>query len=89
MALGARPGSVLGLVLRQGGLLLAGGLAAGAFVAWGLTRLLGEMLYGVEPFDPTTVGAMTAVLAVTALAASWLPARRAARVDPVDALRTE
>jgi putative ABC transport system permease protein len=89
MALGARPGSVLGLVLRQGGLLLAGGLAAGAFVAWGLTRLLGEMLYGVEPFDPATVGAMAAVLAVTALAASWLPARRAARVDPVDALRTE
>jgi ABC-type antimicrobial peptide transport system permease subunit len=58
-------------------------------VAWGLTRLLGEMLYGVEPFDPATVGIMAAVLAATALAASWLPARRAARVDPVDALRSE
>lgn len=89
MALGARPGAVLGLVLRQGGLLLAGGLALGGFAAWGVVELLSDLLYGVERFDPATIVFMTAVLAVTALVASWLPARRAARVDPVEALRTE
>jgi predicted permease len=89
MALGARPREVLGLVLRQGAVLLAGGLAAGALAAWGLSRLLRGLLYGVAPYDPPTFAAMAALLAATAVAATWLPARRAARLDPVEALRVE
>jgi predicted permease len=89
MALGARPREVLGLVLRQGAVRLAGGLAAGALAAWGLSRLLRGLLYGVAPYDPATFAAMAALLAATAVAATWLPARRAARLDPVEALRVE
>ena len=89
MALGARPRMVLGLVFRRGLLLTLVGLAGGLVVALGATRLLRSLLYGVEPADPATYAAITLVLAVSAVAATWFPARRATRVDPMEAIRTE
>lgn len=89
MALGARPAEVLRMVFRRGlGLILAG-LASGVVAALGATRLLRSLLYGVEPADPATFGAIVLVLGSAAAAAIWLPARRATRVDPVEAIRAE
>ena len=89
MALGAQPGQVSRLVLGHG-LRLAGlGVAIGAAAAWGLTRLLAKLLFGVKTHDPLTFGAVTVLLAAVALAACLLPARRASRVDPMRALRYE
>jgi putative ABC transport system permease protein len=89
LALGARSGEVLGMVVKNG-LALAGiGLAVGIVLAGFATRLLASTLHGVDPLDPTTFGAVTAVLLVVATLASYLPARRATRVDPIRALRTE
>jgi putative ABC transport system permease protein len=89
MALGAQPGQVSRLVLGHG-LRLAGlGVAIGAGAAWGLTRLLAKLLFGVKTHDPLTFGAVTLLLAGVALAACLLPARRASRVDPMRALRYE
>ena len=87
MALGAGRGSVLGMVLRDGALLALVGLTVGMIAALALTRFLGGMLYDITPTDPLTYVAMAAVLAVAVIVASWIPARRAARVDPVVALR--
>jgi ABC-type antimicrobial peptide transport system permease subunit len=89
MALGARRGDVLALILRRGLRLSLYGIAlglAGAFVA---TRLLGEMLYGLSATDPLTFAGVSLLLAAVALLASYVPARRAARVDPMVALRCE
>jgi putative ABC transport system permease protein len=89
MALGARPAEVLRMVFRRGlGLILAG-LVSGVVAALGATRLLRSLLYGVEPADPATFAAIVLVLGSAAAAAIWLPARRATRVDPVEAIRTE
>ena len=89
MALGAPRGNVLGLILRQG-LQLAGiGVAVGALVAFGVTRLLGALLYGVPSTDVVAFLGAAMLLVVAAIAASWIPARRAAAVDPVIALRAE
>ena len=89
MALGATRGSVLSLVLR-GGLAWAGtGIAAGLIGALFLTRLMRGLLYGVAPHDPWTFAAVALVLLSIAAAASAVPALRAARVDPLDALKTE
>jgi predicted permease len=89
MALGATPGGVLAMVLRGGmGLTLLGigiGVAGGAFAA----RALGKLLYGVPPFDPVTFGLVALLLAAVAGLATLLPARRATRVDPLVALRSE
>jgi ABC-type antimicrobial peptide transport system permease subunit len=63
------------------------GIAIGLVSAWGLAGLLRQMLFGVEPQDPLTLGVVAAVLLAVTLLASWLPARRAARVDPAVALR--
>ena len=74
----------------RGGLRLAAfGMGLGVIGAWGLTRFLSAVLYGVGPVDPVTFAGTIAVLIVTAAAASWLPARRAARLDPVETLRVE
>jgi predicted permease len=89
LALGAQPGAVVGMVLR-GGLLLAGvGLALGVVAYLGLGRLLQSVVYGVSPRDPVTLALGVAVLLGAALVACWIPARRAARVDAIVALRAE
>jgi ABC-type antimicrobial peptide transport system permease subunit len=89
IALGARPADVQRMVIRRGLLLTLGGIAIGMTGAWMLTRFLAAVLYGIEPTDPMTFGGVAAVLTLAALLASWLPALRAARVDPVEALRAE
>jgi putative ABC transport system permease protein len=89
MALGAQPRDVLKLVLGASMMWTFGGIAAGIAGAVGLTRLLGDLLYGVQPADPFILGATAAVLAAVAFAACYVPARRAMRVDPMVALRYE
>ena len=89
MALGAVRRQVLGLVLRQSMTLVAAGLGLGLLGAWLSSRLLAGFLYGIAATDPLTFAVVPALLAAVALAAAWLPARRATRVDPVTALRIE
>jgi putative ABC transport system permease protein len=89
LALGARPGSIAGLVLRQGLLPVAAGLAAGVAASLALGRILGSLLFGVSAWDPITIGLVVALLSAVALAATYLPAHRATHVDPVTALRYE
>jgi putative ABC transport system permease protein len=88
-ALGARTQDVVSLVLGRGARLTALGLGAGALLFLALGRALSALLYGVSPRDPVTFAGGIALLGAVALFASWLPARRAARVDPVTALRAE
>ena len=89
MALGARQTDVLKLVVKQGMRLTFLGVASGLVCALGLTRVIANQLYEVETTDPTTFGGVSLLLAVVALFACWLPARRAAKVDPMEALRYE
>ena len=89
MALGAQTNQVIRLVLRQGMLLAAIGLGFGLFAAFGSTRLAGSLLYGVNPNDPVIFVGVTSLLAFAALAACYFPARRALKIDPISALRTE
>jgi putative ABC transport system permease protein len=89
VALGAQRGNVLALILGHGAVLAALGLGLGLAGALGVTRFLRAMLYGVSPFDPVSFVAVTLVLSSIAFVASYVPARRAAKVDPVDALRME
>jgi putative ABC transport system permease protein len=89
MALGAQPGDVLGLVLRQGIITIGIGVAAGICGAIALTRLMQSMLYHTSTTDPITFTGVAVLLTFVALLASYLPARRATRVDPVIALRYE
>jgi ABC-type antimicrobial peptide transport system permease subunit len=87
MAIGAKAGEVLAMILRQGMLPVAVGLVVGAVASLALTRAMASMLYGVSPTDPATYLVTTALLAAVALAASLFPALRAARTDPVSVLR--
>jgi predicted permease len=89
MALGAQRADVGGLVLRHAGVLVAIGVGVGLAAAFGLTRLMSAMLFGVAPADPLTFGAVALVLAAVALVASLVPVLRATRVDPLEALRWE
>jgi putative ABC transport system permease protein len=89
VALGARPGKVLGLMVWQGLRLTLAGLALGLGAAWAVTRLAQSLLFGVTPTDPLTFATVPLVLTAVALLASYLPARRATRIDPARALRAE
>jgi ABC-type antimicrobial peptide transport system permease subunit len=89
MAIGARPEQVRGQILRESLALAAIAVAAGVGGAWGLTRYLTAMLYGVPPVDGLTFCMAALMLVVVAMAASLVPARRAASVDPIVALREE
>jgi predicted permease len=89
MALGARPADVRRMVSRQAGLVIAIGLGVGLAGALTLTRVLGALLFGVGPIDPPTIAGAAGLLAVVAMVASWVPARRAASLDPARALRAD
>jgi len=89
MALGAQRRDVLGLVLRHGMALVAAGIAVGVVGAFALTRVMRSLLFGVSPTDPLTFTIVPLLLCGVAFLASWLPARRAAKVDPMVALRYE
>ena len=89
VALGARPRSVVALFLRQGGRLVLAGLVLGAFGGAAVSRMLASALVDLSPLDPLTFFAVSAFLASVALAACYLPARRATKVDPMEALRYE
>ncbi|MGC2388532.1 MAG: FtsX-like permease family protein, partial [Candidatus Acidiferrum sp.] len=89
MALGAPQRSILGLVMRDVGIVLAGGLMAGACLALETVGLLQQMLFGLAPHDTFTFVAAIGVLSAVAIIAGYIPARRATRVDPIVALRYE
>ncbi|MCW5558261.1 MAG: ABC transporter permease [Verrucomicrobiae bacterium] len=89
LALGASPGGIVRWVLRQGLTLTGLGVGSGLLLALGFTRSLRSYLYEISPLDPVTFAAAIGLLSLLALLACWLPARRAARVEPMEALRTE
>jgi predicted permease len=89
LALGAAPGQIRGMILSESTWITAAGLVAGVAGALALVRLVKSMLYGIAPYDPVTLGCAVAVMLAVALVASWIPARRAAGVEPMEALRHE
>jgi ABC-type antimicrobial peptide transport system permease subunit len=89
MALGARRGTILSLVFQRGMALALVGIVAGVMGALGLTRMMNSLLFGVKPTDPLTFFSVVATLFLVAVSACLFPARRAMRIDPMAALRTE
>jgi predicted permease len=89
MALGAKASAIQGMVVRQGLLPLVPGLLVGILASFGAERFVGTLLYGVSPRDPVTIVGVAGLLTVVGLAASYIPARRATRINPVTALRCE
>jgi ABC-type antimicrobial peptide transport system permease subunit len=89
MALGAQRGNVVGMIMREAGFLLAIGIAIGAALSLAAARTATSLLFGLKPHDPATLGLAVVALAAVAAAASFLPAHRASRLDPMAALREE
>jgi putative ABC transport system permease protein len=89
MALGAQQASILRMILTKGIRLLTAGICLGLFASYGLTRFLTSQIWGVSATDPWTFGGVATTVVTVGLAACFLPARRAARVDPLVALRHE
>ena len=89
MALGAQPAAVLRMIMREGSVMLICGVALGLLLAMATGKVLSGILYGVGALDPIAFACAPALLAIAALVATWIPARRATRVNPVVALRTE
>ncbi len=89
MVLGAQQSDVLGLVMKQGALLTGAGIVVGLLAAFLLTKLMASLLFGITATDPLTYLSVTAILAFVALVASYIPARRATKVDPITTLRYE
>jgi ABC-type antimicrobial peptide transport system permease subunit len=89
MALGAQNGNVVGMIMRQGMILATIGIAMGLGLAFAMAKGVSFFLFGVSPFEPVTYGGMAAALLLSGLVATYFPARRATRVDPVQALRAE
>jgi putative ABC transport system permease protein len=89
MSLGAEAGRVQRMVLSEGGVLVGLGLAIGVVGSWLLARLMQGLLFGVAPHDPLTLGGVVVLIAAIGVAACWIPAARAARIDPGVALRAQ
>jgi ABC-type antimicrobial peptide transport system permease subunit len=89
MALGARPNVVQWMIVREGSFMLAGGVIIGLLLAVATGKLLSGMLYQVGALDPVAFSTAPLLLGIATLVATWLPARRATRINPLQALRTE
>jgi len=89
LALGAIPRQVLAMVLREASWLSAAGVATGVGAAFLVSQFAKSMLFGIAPYDPVTLWGAVSLLLIVALGASWIPARRAAKVQPIDALRRD
>jgi putative ABC transport system permease protein len=89
LALGAAPGNVAGMIVRQGGIVALAGITVGLAVAWAGSRLIASLLYGIGPRDPAVFSVTALTLLGVTLLACWLPARRAARLSPIEALRAD
>jgi putative ABC transport system permease protein len=89
MALGATPRDVVRMIMGQGVLQVAFGLGIGLFIAAGVSRFLTAILFDVKPLDPAVFGGVVVVLAFTSMVACLLPAQRATRVDPSEAMRAD
>jgi len=89
LALDAAPRDVAAMIVRQGAAVAALGAAAGLLAAITASRMMSSLVYGISPRDPGVFGSMTVLLFVVAIAACWLPARRASRLNPLEALRAE
>jgi predicted permease len=89
LAMGARREDVLGMILSRASWLTAAGVGAGLLLAFGLAHMVANLLVGVRPDDPAVFASITATIVAIALVASWIPAHRAARIDPMEALRDE
>jgi putative ABC transport system permease protein len=89
MALGAQPGMVLRLIMREGSIMLLTGIALGLLLAAATGKILSGILFEIGAFDPVAFASALTVLSAATLFATWLPARRATRINPMVALRTE